>query len=401
MTDIIVIDEIDWNLDNEPRDPPKDQTILDTTISHFTHTYANGETPQAPSIEFDLFKAIVTREGPKYASRLTTATPNKEETTGSMTLADLPHNPPPPQLCHPFLDPEGTTVIYGKGGAGKGLLAIWMTMQMVRNGKRVLIIDYEKHPGEWGRRAHALGMTKDEMDRVHYRAPFSEEWTTTKGPLISVAEALWADCQNFNIDIIIVDSYTTATSTGDSLGGADAAQEFFNAVTRIGLPCLVLAHVAGGKGRFPDRPFGTVFVHNLARETWAVEQTTDDEQDIPWDPTTSMYQPTVLNLELRNMKKSTSNESRPQFVTFEFNALGELTGTLKDTASNARLIEKIGALLERAKRALTLTDMARLLNSEGTSTTSETLRKTIERDRGRTIKTNDTAPMTFETKKNE
>ncbi len=32
------------------------------------------------------------------------------------------------------------------------------------------------------------------------------------------------------------------------------------------------------QGKFPDKPFGSVFVHNLARETWAVERYEDENE---------------------------------------------------------------------------------------------------------------------------
>jgi len=42
-----------------------------------------------------------------------------------------------------------------------------------------------------------------------------------------------------------------------------------------------VAHVKGDSGKFPDRPFGSVFVHNLARETWAVERLGDEPDTDP------------------------------------------------------------------------------------------------------------------------
>ena len=48
--------------------------------------------------------------------------------------SDLLHGDPPDQLADPFLTPEGATVLYGKGGVGKGVVACWLMLRLVRAG---------------------------------------------------------------------------------------------------------------------------------------------------------------------------------------------------------------------------------------------------------------------------
>jgi len=45
-------------------------------------------------------------------------------TTGHRTAADLLSGDPPEPLVPPFLTPEGATILYAKGGTGKGLVAL-------------------------------------------------------------------------------------------------------------------------------------------------------------------------------------------------------------------------------------------------------------------------------------
>jgi hypothetical protein len=202
-------------------------------------------------------------------------------TVGRRTLDDLPSGSPPSQLVPPFLSPEGVTILYGLGGEGKGYVSLWLALQLVRNRQRVTVIDFENHPGEWGRRSRAMGYTAGERRMVDYRAPFADEWTARRGPLGVVADLLREDLDEIGhpFNYLIVDSYTTAASGDDGMGGARAAQEFFNGITRLGRPALVIAHVAGGGDKFPDKPFGSVFVHNLARETWAVARVDENQDD--------------------------------------------------------------------------------------------------------------------------
>lgn len=132
-----------------------------------------------------------------------------------------------------------------------------------------------------------------------------------------------ADCDRLGVTYVVVDSYSVATSNGDTMGGEAAAREFFTALSVIGRPSLTIAHVRGDSGRFPDRPFGSVFVHNLARETWAVERVGDDEPDT--DPDLIRVGPRVIDLELRNKKANGRSQAQAQFISFSFFADGSIT----------------------------------------------------------------------------
>jgi AAA domain len=239
------------------------------------------------------------------------------QSIGDRTAADLTYGPPPDQLVDPFLTPDGATILYGKGGTGKGLIACLLTSRLVRAGQVVMILDYEGHEREWGSRLRGLGLTADELAAVHYRAPFGPDWLAERGELDQVAELVRTDAQRVGATYLIVDSYVVATSTGDTMGGAPAAQEYFAGLTRVGIPSLTLAHTKGDSARFPERPFGSVYVHNLARETWAVERTNDPDQD-------DDYAPRVVALELRNRKANGRAIAAAQFATFSFFADGSI-----------------------------------------------------------------------------
>jgi len=218
---------------------------------------------------------------------------------GGRTAADLPAGPPPPTLAGPFLDPDGATILFGRGGHGKGVTACWLNQQLVTAGGTTMILDFEGHEREWGSRLRGLGMTDADLGRIHYRAPFGADWTAPTGALSIIAPAIRADCDRLGITYIVVDSYSPATSNGDTMGGESAAREYFGALARIGRPSLTIAHVRGDSERFPERPFGSVFVHNFARSTWVIHAEGDQDND-GMDAT----QPNVLRLELRNQKHS-------------------------------------------------------------------------------------------------
>jgi hypothetical protein len=300
-------------------------------------------------------------------------------TVGSQTLDDLPWGASPPQLVEPFLSPEGTTILYGPGGVGKGYVSLWFALQLVRQDKRVTIIDFEYHPFEWGRRAHAMGFTRQERRMVNYRAPFGDGWTAKRGSLAQVAAALRADIDQADepVDYIIVDSYTTATSTGDAMGGMAAAQEFFGGIALLGRPALVIAHVAGGQEKFPAKPFGSVFVHNLARETWAVERIGDPDRE------------GSMSLELRHRKSNNGPMSLPQFLTFNFAESGKVSVD-RDQPADMRLADLAAEVAERAKLPLTVRDLARAIQADtGREVNEAALRMMLHRNLERFEPTDD------------
>jgi hypothetical protein len=294
--------------------------------------------------------------------------------TGTRTAADLPYGPPPPQLAGAFLTPEGPSVLYGPGGVGKGITACWLILQLVRAGHVVLVLDFEGHEREWGSRLRGLGATDDELGQIHYRAPFGSDWTAPAGPLADVADLLREEADRIAATYLVVDSYSVATTSGDTLGGQEAAREYFTGLTIIGRPSLTLAHVRGGADRFPERPFGSVFVHNLARETWAAERVgvlADAEPDGP--PTIG---PVILELEFRNRKASGRERSRPQFLTIEFYPDGSIE------AVDGRLGPSVADLAADALRdgPLTLAKLrAAIKEDTGEPVTEDVLRVTLKR----------------------
>lgn len=305
-------------------------------------------------------------------------------TIGTRTALDLDHGPPAPQLAEPFIAPRGVSVIYGKGGTGKGVTAAYLIRRLVRAGHVPMILDYEGHPEEWGSRLRGLGLADDELRQVIYREPYGPDWIAKKGPLRDVAHLVRDDAAALGVTVLIVDSYTTATSTGDTMGGQAAAQEFFAGCAMVGIPALVLAHVRGEAQRFPERPFGSVFIHNLARETWAVEALDPDDAD-PENP----FAPMIVRLELRNMKRNRGGRQVPQFLTFSFNADGSIDAT-DGTPDRRTLADLIDAVLDAPMTAKAIA--AAIREDTGETCDERTVRTALRRHPRRFVADTATRP---------
>jgi hypothetical protein len=295
---------------------------------------------------------------------------------GARTARDLACGLPPDQLAGEFLTPEGATILYGKGGVGKGVLACWFIGQLVAAGHIVLLVDFENHEREWGSRLRGLGLTDEQLDRVHYRAPFAPDWEAERGSLYQVAHLLRIERHELEATYLVVDSYSVATSTGDTMGGQTAAQEFYNALSVVGLPSLTVAHVAGAAVRFPDKPFGSVFVHNLARETWAVEAVNDDDDG--FDADLDRFGPHVVGLELRNRKSNSRAKVGPQFVAFSFFPNGSIE--VDRSAPGMTLASLADGILTTTPGMTTKEIAAAIREDTGKAYDADDIRKTMARE---------------------
>jgi hypothetical protein len=335
--------------------------------------------PEAPP-KGDAADYVADHDRAALDALLATATavlPPPEPTIGIRTALDLVFGPPPRPLADPFCTEDGATVVYARGGTGKGLVACWLISRMVRAGHVVLVLDFEGHAREWGSRLRGLGLTDDELGVVHYRAPFdAADWTAESGALSDIADAIRADADRLGATFVVVDSYSVATSNGDTMGGESAAREYFGALVRIGRPSLTIAHVRGDSGRFPDRPFGSVFVHNLARETWAVERIEAAD-----DGDAEAYAPAVVALELRNRKANGRPMAPAQFVTFSIFADGT-TEVTTDRPRNRSVADLAADAL--ADGPLTLPKLRTAIAEDtGQDVDTDTLGRTLRRNRDR------------------
>ena len=191
------------------------------------------------------------------------------ERLGARRLTSISTAPAPSPLIG-RLDPQGHTIQYGAGGVGKGILTAQWIAQLVADGHRVLLIDYENHEGEWARRIRGIG-GPDAMGGVLYVAPYSAEWKGARGPIWELVPDLLALATADGSTYVVIDSIVAACGI-DPLK-PEAASQYATTLQRIGRPTLSLGHVT--KADDLRYPFGSVFWHNLARVTWSLASAGD------------------------------------------------------------------------------------------------------------------------------
>lgn len=199
----------------------------------------------------------------------------------TVNLKDFLDSEKPTWLLHPFILGDGATIVFGQGGLGKSLLTLAAMLSLEldapvipgvkpiekRNG---LYLDWEDSAETQAERFSMLlrgqGLDPHEYGLLHRTcsAPLSDSISTVKGII---------DANN--ISYLVIDSAALACGGGPE--SADGALNFFNALNRLKVPSLIIAHQV--KNSNQPYPFGSIFWHNSARCTWEIKGRDNNNTD--------------------------------------------------------------------------------------------------------------------------
>ncbi len=179
-----------------------------------------------------------------------------------------------------------TNLFYADGGSGKSLLAV--TAAVVAGSGlglpgiatptervRVLYLDYESCLEEHQDRLAKLmiGAGLVEPPEILYRA--------MTRPLAEDAAFLRTEISRYQVGLVVLDSLTPGS--GAEPDGVDAAVRTLTALRSFGgVTRLALAHVSKASAEQrtgATKPFGSVFVWNLARSVWEIRGSQDEDSD--------------------------------------------------------------------------------------------------------------------------
>ena len=195
------------------------------------------------------------------------------ERMGIRQIRDLDTSSPPPLLLG-YIAPGKHTILYGEGGTGKGTTASSWVVDLASQGIKSLIVDYEGHEDEWGRRTTGFAHGLDLTDLIFYASPNSSTWPGATGALWELKDKVKEAMDRNNIDVLVVDSLVQACIGVDaSTGNTEAPTKYNAALVYIGRTALSLAHITGAGNT--KHPFGSVHWHNTARVTWYIDKAPD------------------------------------------------------------------------------------------------------------------------------
>ena len=204
--------------------------------------------------------------------------PSVKKESGGLNIfkvSDIQESPEIPWMINNMIPKGFSTIIYGEGGKGKSMLALYLAIQACRGEQafcelefpsepqNVLYLDWELNKGlfRWRSEMISKGLGLDNVpDNLLYSSPQS-----TLPKLLK--EVRW-EVQSKDIQMVIIDSFTPA--------GVDPKDEnlnisVLNDLREMGVTSLLLDHQS--KMQQSDyynqkTPYGTVYKTNLARSVF-------------------------------------------------------------------------------------------------------------------------------------
>jgi hypothetical protein len=163
-------------------------------------------------------------------------------------------------------------ILFGDGGQGKSLLALYLVGRLAQQGIPVLYCDWE---------------FDGESHRERYHQMFGAEpcptlrYARCDRPLVAECDRIRRLAQTYQTQYLVCDSIVFACGAGTPPESAEAASNYFQALRQIGIGSLNLAHTTKqsqtlqGDDKQQTKPFGSVFWSNGARATLFVKGVQD------------------------------------------------------------------------------------------------------------------------------
>ncbi|HEX9710121.1 MAG TPA: AAA family ATPase, partial [Candidatus Thermoplasmatota archaeon] len=295
---------------------------------------------------------------------------------GNPAVAIIPRIRMGPRYAVEPIAPAGeTTVMAGDGGAGKSYATLALALGIssdaplpaglrVEIGGPVLYLDWESTEEEFAERvlylAKGLGCRVRDL---HYKPMVA--------PLTAELAAVQADVHRLGVVAVVIDSL--APASGPEPEGADAAVRTMTALRSLSPASrIVVAHVskASADGAGPARPFGSVFIQNLARSVWEVRRSDDETGD-------------DLLLGLYHRKVNSGRKHRPLALRLSFGA-DAVTLQAADLTEAPDLLNRT-SLVHRLRTALAREPLAVDGLAERLGVGEDTVRRTLNRYRAKRL----------------
>lgn len=178
----------------------------------------------------------------------------------------------PRWLLRPYIERGNASVLFAMGGTGKSLFAMACAVSVASghpilgvdpdDSGPVLYLDWESDAETHFRRMMAIcrGVgIDDDIPPVHYRRQYASLYESAPDLRRLVAE--------IGAVLVVVDSFGAAR--GGEPESADTTIKGFNAARSLGVSTMFIDHVTKAADE-PDKPFGSVYTHNLARLSWGM-----------------------------------------------------------------------------------------------------------------------------------
>lgn len=250
-------------------------------------------------------------------------------------------------LIEGVIPDNNTTVVFGDGDSGKTYLAYAMAVSVatgvpilgipVHRGN-VLILDWETD-----QRTATQRLARIAAGAGFDRMPGGIFYLSTSGiPLPEIHRNIKRIIHQNDIRLIVIDSGGPAQ--GDDPLNPGRTIGFFNTVKRLGCAALIICHTTKGSGDSDvrkEKPFGSVYWHNMPRRTWYVEADRSGGEN-------------VLNVIAVPRKANDGKRGEPLSYTVSFGTAAD--GPVFFTPTNFRRIDSFMAFMPLTERVWVLLD---------------------------------------------
>lgn len=198
-------------------------------------------------------------------------------------LAKVDLSADPPYLLYPLILEGASTVLFADGGSGKSMVAIAAGLS-IAGGYDVIEGMHPRRKGpviyfdwEWDKESHAerlaavcagIGWNHIPEGMIHYQRMTASLLDSLPQMRYRVAETGAIAC--------IVDSLGFAR--GGEPNSADLTTRVFSGLRTLGIPALVLDHVAKGDPQ-STHSFGSAYTFNSARMMWRIDVAKEEGMD--------------------------------------------------------------------------------------------------------------------------
>jgi|TARA_R110000823_G_scaffold71749_11_gene165340 hypothetical protein len=231
----------------------------------------------------ELVRALDKREQRPWLEMLSAAarlvTFSVETTAEFVDLRKSVRSPASRWAVKPITPALKPSVLYADGGSGKSTLAVAICMSVASGIEIVpgitpevvgnaMYLDWESDEDDVldmvDKIARGLG-PRGPLGELLTHADFDITYVSCGDNLSGMAEEVEKKAEEHGTVFSVVDSAVPASS--DDVNDVEAPKALFRALRQIGVPSLILAHVAKGQGD-EKKPFGSAFWWNYSRSVW-------------------------------------------------------------------------------------------------------------------------------------
>lgn len=170
-------------------------------------------------------------------------------------------------LQDPFIEDKQLNMLFGMGSAGKTLLALHFAAKLAKDGKKIMLIDYEDSAGLVKGKIMKLANDIDKDNFIYF--------DTRMIPVCDQAVKIKRVIKKRKIDMIILDSASLAT--GKSTSDDEAALRSLAVLKSTKLPTIIIAHDRKTEGG--ENPIGSIQWYNQVRNAWHIKSVQDIGDD--------------------------------------------------------------------------------------------------------------------------